>query len=1075
MSIWANARRMQAKGTCGFALLLLLIVGIISGMVLPTVMVTYIMEQQVYGYTAAKGTVLCKSGMVRKDASTTASFAFGVVKDETVTITDEKKGSDGNTWYQISVSGSTGYIRADLVKKSETAASTTLTTASGGTVTAISASTASGTVKGANVIVREEASKTAGIRTTLSNGQSVTIESSTAGSDGNTWYYVNFVKNNNSYKGYIRSDLLSTTGTVASAAQTTTTSNTATSKVLTGTVKANSIRVRKTASVQGTVMTTLTKNAVMTVSETVTGDDSQKWYKVVIPAATTGTTDITGYIRSDLLSVNETVVATKQQTASTSETGKAGTIKGSSVRVRTEATTSSAIVGALENGTAVIITGTTEGDGKKWYKVQFNHNGNALQGYVCMDYVTATDTNTTVATTASTGTSTSATQIGIVKGSGINIRKEPVSGDIICRLSSGQKITVTEQTKAGDGNTWYKISFTYNLTPQTGYIRSDFVDGVSLITASTATVSGNSVASTQTTASASNGDRTGAVKGINVNVRKEAVNGEVLCKLSTGHSVTVKSEKDSTDGKKWYELSFSYNNAAQTGWMRSDYVTVEEKPVQTVNTNSQASTGSIKGTSVRVRESAVNGTVVVQLDTGHAVNILAETTGSDGYKWYQVSFTYQGSEKSGYVRSDLVNIITTATQQTALSDSDFENAISSFPESYKSALRTLHSSHPNWKFEPVNTNLEWNDTVNAECSVGKNLVSKSSISSWKSTEPQAYDWVNDAWYGYDGGSWASASRELIQYYLDPRNFLDESGIFQFETLEHQDYQNEAGVSNILASSFMNGSYTDPDGATRSYASTFTEAGSAAGISPYHIASRCLQEQGVNGTSQSVIGTVAGYENLFNFFNIGAYAANGNTAQINGLIYAQGTDEDFYRPWNSRYRSIMGSAKYVSEKYVKKGQNTLYFQKFNVVNSSNGIYSHQYMSNILAASSESARMKKAYSDLNTSLVFKIPYYNNMPETTCAKPTSESNPNNYLSALWVDNCAFAPEFSPVVDNYYLTVDNSVESINIGATPVAATSSVGGVGVVNLNVGSNVISIVCKAQNGNTKTYTLTVQRN
>ena len=164
MSIWANARRMQAKGTCGFALLLLLIVGIISGMVLPTVMVTYIMEQQVYGYTAAKGTVLCKSGMVRKDASTTASFAFGVVKDETVTITDEKKGSDGNTWYQISVSGSTGYIRADLVKKSETAASTTLTTASGGTVTAISASTASGTVKGANVIVREEASKTAGIR-----------------------------------------------------------------------------------------------------------------------------------------------------------------------------------------------------------------------------------------------------------------------------------------------------------------------------------------------------------------------------------------------------------------------------------------------------------------------------------------------------------------------------------------------------------------------------------------------------------------------------------------------------------------------------------------------------------------------------------------------------------------------------------------------------------------------------------------------------------------------------------------------------------------------------------------------
>ncbi|HOO27341.1 MAG TPA: SH3 domain-containing protein, partial [Lachnospiraceae bacterium] len=547
--------------------------------------------------------------------------------------------------------------------------------------------------------------------------------------------------------------------------------------------------------------------------------------------------------------------------------------------------------------------------------------------------------------------------------------------------------------------------------------------------------------------------------------------GEVLCRLSTGHSVSVKSEMEGSDGRKWYEISYSYNSVAGTGYICADYVTVEEA-VQT--TSSSAATGTIKGTSVRIRESAVNGTVLVQLDTGHAVTILGEITGSDGYKWYQVQFTYQDSEKTGYVRSDLVNIITTVSQQT-VSDADFEAVIADLPDSYKESLRTLHTAYPNWQFEIVNTNLEWNDVVTAECSVGKNLVSSSSISSWKSTEPQAYNWISDSWYGFDGGSWVSASKELIQYYLDPRNFLDESGVFQFETLEYQDYQNEAGVSNILSSSFMNDSVTDADGTTRSYASMFTEAGSSAGISPYHLASRCLQEQGVYGTSQSISGTVSGYENLFNFFNIGAYTANGNTATINGLIYAQGTDETYYRPWNTRYKSIMGSAKYVSEKYVAKGQNTLYFQKFNVVNSTNGIYSHQYMSNLLAASSEAARMKTAYSDLNTSLVFKIPYYNNMPETACTKPTSESNPNNYLAALWIDNQTFTPDFSSIVDTYYLTVDNSVESINIGATPVASTSSVGGVGQVSLNVGTNVISIVCKAQNGNTKTYTLTVQRN
>lgn len=1056
MLMYANARRMREKGNRRFVLLLLYITGVISSVFIAT----QFMGQQIFGYTAVKGTVLCKSGMVRQDASTASAFAFGVTQNEVVTITDEKIGSDGKVWYQINVSGSTGYIRSDLVKKSTTPVKNTANANNTDEVSSgpsAGATTGTGTIKGANVIVREEASKTSGIRTTLSNGQSVTIESSTTGTDGSTWYYVSFTKSGNNYKGYIRSDLINASGNIVSSG----TSTSSSLKVLEGTVTANSIRVRKTASTTGTVMATLIKGATVTVSETVTGDDSKKWYKVTVPATLTGGSEVMGYIRSDLLSVTEKTIP---QTAGTT-TGdngsltKKGTIKGNSVRIRASASTTAGVIGALNAGTEVTVLESANGDGKNWYKIQLTYNGTVMTGYVSSDYVAVTETM------ASPTTSSPTTQIGTVKGSGINIRKEPVSGEVLCKLNSGQTVTVTEQTKGSDGTTWYKISFTYNMTPQSGYIRSDFVEGVTM--AASADVSGNTVQP------AVSGDRNGAVKGINVNVRKEAVNGEVLCKLSTGHSVTVKSEKLGADGKKWYQISYSYNNAAGTGWMRSDYVTVEETPVQT--TVSGNSTGSIKGTSVRVRESAVNGSVVVQLNTGHAVNILGETSGSDGYKWYKVSFIYQGSEKSGYVRSDFVNIITTAAQQAPVGSADFEASIAPLPESYKNSLRALHEKYPNWRFEAVDTKLDWNTAVTAESSVGKNLVAKSSISSWKSTEPQAYDWTQNAWYGFDGGSWASASRELIQYYMDPRNFLDESGIFQFETLEYQGYQNEAGVSNILASTFMSGSYTDTDGATRSYASTFAEAGAASGISPYHLASRCLQEQGVYGTSQSVIGTVPGFENFFNFFNIGAYAANGNTAPINGLIYAQGSEENYFRPWNSRYKSIMGSAKYVSEKYVKKGQNTLYFQKFNVVNSENGIYSHQYMSNVLAASAESARMKKAYSDLNTSLVFKIPYYANMPETACVKPTSESNPNNYLSALWIDNQTFTPGFNPVIDKYYLVVDNSVGMINIGATPVSDTSSVGGVGQVNLNVGTNVISIVCKAQNGNTKTYTLTVQRN
>ena len=476
---------------------------------------------------------------------------------------------------------------------------------------------------------------------------------------------------------------------------------------------------------------------------------------------------------------------------------------------------------------------------------------------------------------------------------------------------------------------------------------------------------------------------------------------------------------------------------------------------------------------VRIREKVVNGNIVAQLDTGYPIEVLEEVNADDGFKWYRIKFSKNDKEKEGYVRSDLVTIVNT-NYNTQSSDADFEEQIKEFPDDYKAQLRALHEKYPNWQFEAVKTGLEWSDVVKNESKVGRNLVAKTSIASWKSTEPQAYNWASNTWYGFDGGSWAAASTELIQYYLDPRNFLDDSGIFQFETLEFKDYQNVDGVKNALAGTFMAGDYSDTDGETRSYASTFFEAGQNYGINPYHLASRAVQEQGVLGRSQSIAGNVSGLENLFNYFNIGAFAANGNSATINGLYYAAGADENYLRPWNSRYKSINGSAKYIADKYVSLGQNTLYFQKFNVVNSKNGIYSHQYMSNIVAASYESARLKKAYSDLNTKLIFRIPVYNNMPSAKCVKPTSDSNPNTYLSKLWVDGYSFTTEFSSVNSTYYLTVGSDVESVNIGAEAVSSSSSVGGTGTYTLNSGENKIQVVCKAQNGATKGYTIIINK-
>lgn len=675
--------------------------------------------------------------------------------------------------------------------------------------------------------------------------------------------------------------------------------------------------------------------------------------------------------------------------------------------------------------------------------------------------------------------------------------RESASKSAACAfcVKSGEEVIILSEEKGTDSDTWYKIK----VLDSTGYIRSDLVtkskETVNIETDETEKKSEEKTeekseekteeqpadAAEET---ASNGtdfaSQVGTIKSEGVNVRTAPVDGKVVTRITKGDSVTVVKYETASDGNIWYSISFVSEKQPQKGYIRADFVdgitipeTTENKQAEPEFVASTAKTGIIKGTSVRIRDKEVSGAVVVQLNMGHDFTILDEVTGSDNYTWYKIAFNYQGTPKEGYVRADLVTTASAKSSETvAATDENFEQTIKELPESYKNQLRVLHNKYPNWKFVPVNTGLKWEDVVNAECVVGKNLTSISSIASWKSTDPKAYNQAKGQWYGFDGGAWASASPAVIKYYLDPRNFLDESGIFQFETLEYEDYQNDAGCASILANSFMSGSYTDTDGVTRSYASTFVDAGKNNGISPYHLASRCLQEQGLYGTSDCVKGNVPGFENLFNFFNIGAYAANGLSASANGLVYASGTDEAYGRPWNSRYASIVGSAKYISEKYVKKGQNTLYFQKFNVINSENGIYSHQYMSNICAASVEGARLRKAYPDLNTSLVFKIPYYSEMPEGLCEKPTSSSSPSNYLASLSVEGYSLSPEFSGINENYTVNVDKVCTSVNIAATPLDAYASVGGCGTVAVNDGSNVYYIVCKAQNGTTKTYMLTI---
>ena len=224
---------------------------------------------------------------------------------------------------------------------------------------------------------------------------------------------------------------------------------------------------------------------------------------------------------------------------------------------------------------------------------------------------------------------------------------------------------------------------------------------------------------------------------------------------------------------------------------------------------------------------------------------------------------------------------------------------------------------------------------------------------------------------------------------------------------------------------------------------------------------------MNGTSPLISGTYPGYEGLYNYFNIGAY---GTPVSV---LYERGLTNARKNGWTSVYKSIVGGASYLADKYINLGQNTLYFQKFNVVNSHSGLFGHQYMANVQAAISEGKTMGRGYSDKTQAFVFRIPVYNNMPEEACPLPNN-GNPNNWLASLTVTGHNLTPSFSGATTEYSLIVDESVSSVTISGTAVVSTSSVSGTGSMNLDYGNNVIKVNCKAQNGSVRIYTLNIVR-
>lgn len=716
---------------------------------------------------------------------------------------------------------------------------------------------------------------------------------------------------------------------------------------------------------------------------------------------------------------------------------------------------------------------------------------------------------------------TYATAVGTVRtGKSLNVRKGPGTGYACLKkgsttvsLKNEEQVTILAQNKK-----WYKIRLKKQSKKLVGYVPMKNL----------AVMSGDMDSEVYGTAYPS------AVLVRSRAVRSGGlmrVNGAAV-RLSKNKKVRILSES-TMYGVKYYKVSFTYSGEKTEGYVPADSIRADYQSAMpgVISTSRQVTLRKTAGATEIVK---AEGNPII-MKNGTEVLMLSEKIAS-GVKYICVDVTYNKKVYRGYVAANLVRFKTVPVEDVVngeqenlfvekttpaptktpestaapssnradnntgstavLTDKEFKQEMirQGFPSSYIEALQALHEKYPKWTFKAYQTGIDWSTAVDNEGKVGLNLISNSRSGDWKSQEEGAYNAATGTYIPFDGSSWVTASEKAVRYYMDPRNFLTESGIFQFESLEYQkDIQDQNGVENVLKNTPMykaSYEYIDDTGksVTTTYSNTFMDAAALSGVSPYHLASRVKQEvvTGPTSMSSSVSGTVKGYEGIYNFYNIGANnSTKAGGAVANGLAWAN-KDTTYMRPWTTRYKAIVGGAQYLGSNYINIGQNTLYLQKFNVT--ANNTYNHQYMSNIEAPWSEALKTAEAYGTdkADMSLVFSIPVYSGMPSVVCPSPSGEAqqelktvSTNNYLKSLSVKGYSFKSPFKSGDDGhetYSLKVKKSVSSIRINASPVSTTAKVSGNGKKKLaaKVKTKTYVVKVKAESGDVRKYKIKVNR-
>ena len=688
----------------------------------------------------------------------------------------------------------------------------------------------------------------------------------------------------------------------------------------------------KTSTTTSSTLATIKYNEALTLYDTTkyTGNNcSAGYYKVYYR----------GYAR---YVCSSDVLNTKYNATITNKNG---------VNMRTEAGSNYTKITNLKYNTYVSLVNSTKYKGTGcvdgWYKIKLNEK----TGYVCSTYLSTSSLSTYV---------TGIDSLNVRSGTGTNY-------STITTVTKNENLTLLSTTKyKGTGcsnNGWYKIS----INGKTGYVCSNY------------TKLGRDTATSTSTTTA---------------------------KTITSHST-----------------KYSYYNTVNkwTYRVNEDYAYVRTSP-----------TGSIKDT------------VYLGTELDYLGSSKATSNCSDG--WYKVKYF---TNKTGYICKTYVDKYSSITKSDSAYCTTLKN--NGFPASYCPYLTYLHSKYPNWVFKAEKVGDSFLNAINQEAGKNYTQITKRSYLS-STTIAERPDWrrASDAYIAFmlDPRNYFNEKNIFAFEQLSYNSTLDNKTIVRtilnntwLDTNTYAGYFVDAGKTHNVSPGVLaarvkqeggsNKKYEGVSGAVTNYWNV-TKSGYICSSSTYGTVNGSyfklksgtyLNVRSGAGTNKSKLkypngNTIAATSNdsiklvstkkytgdgctsgwykvsvnkslkgIYNFYNIGAY---GDNPVLRGLAAAAGYVDDLDgTPWNTRYKAIVNGASFVANGYINRGQDTLYYQKFDVDSNTTyyNRYSHQYMTNILAPASESLSTYRSYKSLgilNKKLVFKIPVFNSMPTSNTSHP-------------------------------------------------------------------------------------------